>query len=105
MAANFCTAGGGRLQKSRSSRWGQDRQLSMISRPYGARISSPPRSIPPSLRDTKRNPLGICIRPLNDNELVYFYWNEGSLAVMAITLPCDEGYSSPFRLSAYLDLS
>src|SRR5215472_13281460 len=59
MAANPCVAVGGRLQKSRSSRWGQARQFSMISRPYGARIRAPPRSIPPSLRDTKRNPLGI----------------------------------------------
>src|SRR6266480_1401035 len=68
-------------------------------------MSPPLRSIPPSLRDTKRNPLGICVRPVDDNQFEYFYWNEGSLAVMAVTLPCDEGYSSPFRLSAYFDLS
>src|SRR5580700_4936176 len=29
---------------------------------------------------------------------------DGSLAVMGVTLPCDEGYSGPFRLSAYFDL-
>src|SRR6202795_4874469 len=29
---------------------------------------------------------------------------EGFLAVMAVTLLCDAGYSSPFRLSAYCDL-
>jgi hypothetical protein len=29
---------------------------------------------------------------------------EGSLAVMAVTLQCDAGYSTPFRLSAYFDL-
>src|ERR1700682_5373741 len=29
---------------------------------------------------------------------------EGFQAVMAVTLPCDEGYSSPFQLSAYSDL-
>src|ERR1700674_2025288 len=29
---------------------------------------------------------------------------EGSLAVMAVTLPCDEGYSSLFLLSSYFEL-
>src|ERR1700724_713640 len=29
---------------------------------------------------------------------------EGFLAVMAVTLQCDAGYSSPFQLSAYCDL-
>src|SRR6266480_7167575 len=68
-------------------------------------MSPPLRSIPPSLRDTKRNPLGICVRPVDDNQFEYFYWNECSLAVMAVTRPCDEGHSSPFRLSPHFDLS
>jgi hypothetical protein len=29
---------------------------------------------------------------------------EGSLAVMAVMLPCDEGHSTPFGLSAYFEL-
>src|SRR5260370_17606632 len=39
---SFCTAGKGKLQNKYSSRTGQETQLSMIFKPYGARIQHPP---------------------------------------------------------------
>src|ERR1700731_4967293 len=39
---SFCTAGKGKLQNKCSSRTGQMRQLSMIFKPYGARIQHLP---------------------------------------------------------------
>src|SRR5690242_6724708 len=89
MEESACTAAGGRLQKSRSSRWGQERQLSIISKPYGARIASLPRSIPPSTRWTKRNPLGIGFGSLN-KPYGNFYTGGGSRSVTAVTMACDE---------------
>ena len=61
-------------------------------------MGSLPRSIPPSLRDTKRKPLGIRIRPVDDNHFHVFARMDGSSAVMAITLPRDGGYSGPFSV-------
>ena len=77
----------------------------MISRPYGARISLPPRSIPPSLRSTKRNPLGICIRPVEDTINSLSRAIQDFLAVMAITLQCDARYSNPLRASLHFGVS
>ena len=56
----------------------------MISNPYGARMGSLPRSIPPSLRETKRNPLGIRILPMMTSNSG-FYMNR--------KIPgCDDGH-------------
>jgi len=55
-------------------------------------MGSLPRSIPPSLRDTKRNPLGIRVRPVDDDQSHLFTGMDGSSAVMAVTLLCDAGY-------------
>ena len=76
----------------------------MISKPYGARKSSPPRSIPPSLRDTYRNPLDIRIHPVDESQFDISNGIEGSQAVMAVTLARDGGYSNRFCLDAYFDL-
>lgn len=62
------------------------------------------RSIPPSLRDTKRNPLGIRIHPVDENQSHVFTGMDGSSAVMAVTLLRDGGYSGPFRLDAHFEL-
>src|ERR1700741_2736153 len=67
-------------------------------------MGSLPRSIPPSLRDTKRKPLGIRVRPVDDNQSHFFIRLVGSSAVMAVTLLRDGGYSSPVQLSAYFQL-
>lgn len=56
MTARPWTTAGGRLQKSRSSLWGLDRQLSMISNLQGGTHGLTARCMTPSLRDTKRNP-------------------------------------------------
>ena len=103
MAASLCTARGERLQNSRSSRCGQARQLSIISNPYGARMTSPPRSIPPSLHRTKRNPLGVCGKAVVAVSFAIrcFYRNRTFVAVMAVTLQCDGGYSNPVDEGPY----
>ena len=48
MADNALTLASGRLQKSRSSRCGQERQFSIISKPYGVRMVVRPAIILPS---------------------------------------------------------
>src|SRR5690348_3843008 len=60
MVSKSFRAGAGRLQNSLSSRWGQFRQLSMISRPYGARMVEPRRTKPALSLGTnqKRFPAG-----------------------------------------------
>src|ERR1700688_4994430 len=67
-------------------------------------MSSLPRSIPPSLRGTKRKPLGICIRPVVTTNSHVFTGMDGSSAVTAVTLPRDGGYSGPCQPSAYFEL-
>ena len=76
----------------------------MISKPYGARIASPPRSIPPSLRDTKGNPLGMSICCEHETHSSVLTGIRGSLAVMTVTLPCDDGYRTPYRREHTLGL-
>ena len=69
-------------------------------------MGPPSRSIPPSLRDTKRNPLGICSRPVeNTTNFRTFTAIRDFLTVMAVTLQRDVGYSSPLRASPYFGLS
>ena len=48
MADNALTLASGRLQKSRSSRCGQERQFSIVSKPYGVRMVVRPAIIPRS---------------------------------------------------------
>src|SRR5215831_21053427 len=67
-------------------------------------MTSLPRSIPPSLRDTKRKPLDIRIRPVLTTNSHLFTGMDGSSTVMAVTLLRDGGYSGPFQLSAYFDV-
>src|SRR5260370_2823635 len=74
----------------------------MSSKPYGGGKSSPPRSIPPSLRDTKRNPLGIGFP--STPRLTPFYRSRFSKYVTAITEPRDDSYSNPRPLSSYFEL-
>src|SRR5260370_9639371 len=60
-------------------------------------MNSPPRSIPPSLDRTKRNPLGICRHAVDGISFATpcFYRNRRFEAVMAVTLQCDGGYNDP----------
>src|SRR6516225_751419 len=63
----------------------------MISRPYGARIGSPSRSIPPSRRITKRNTLGIYI----------FYRGRVALDVTVVTCQRNGDYSTRSDLGSW----
>ncbi len=61
-------------------------------------MKSLPRSIPPSLRETKRNPLVILGCPVDDHRFACSTYIGCFLAVTAVTLLRNAGYGGPFDL-------